>query len=187
MKNLVTTNHPVKLFVIGLILTTLATFLLYQFIPTYNYLSLKSFVYPRVIAAGESFTNADLLLRLGIYNASYWVVVILVYAGFSYLASVRFQRSLLLIHLAVSIAAFICIVCFNSYITGANFFLWEPSDIHILSEESTSSIPRLNGEILFRSSLTSPTSVVGFIFLVIGTACFLVNAGLGLISQKKFT
>lgn len=187
MKNPLTTNQPVKLFVIGLILTTLATFLVYQFIPTYNYLSPKSFVYSRLTFAEESFTNADLLLRLGIYNAGYWVVFVLVYAALLYFTRIRFQESLLIIHFALSIIAFIFIVCLNSWVTDTHLFQWEPSDIKISMEEPTPNLPSLNGEILFRYSLAIPSSLIGLAFLTLGTGCFLVNTSLGLIRQKKFT
>ena len=181
------TIHPVQLFVIGLILTAIATVLLYQFIPTYNYLGIKPFVFPKVITAEETFTNADLLLRLGIYNAGYWVVVVLVYAALLNFTQIRFQKSLLLIHFALSIIAFNFIVWLNRYVTGMHFFQWEPSDIKISMEEPTPKLPPLNGEILVRYSLAIHTSLIGLVFLTLGTGCFLVNAVLGLIRQKKLT
>lgn len=181
------TIHPVQLFMIGLVLTAIATVLLYQFIPTYNYLGIKPFVYPRVITAEETFTNADLLLRLGIYNAGYWVVVVLVYAALLYFTQIRFQKSLLLIHFVLAIAAFICIVCLNRYVTGVHFFQWEPSDIKISMEEPTTNLPPLSRDIVIRYSLAIRTSLIGLAFLALGTGCFLVNAVLGLIRQKKFT
>ncbi len=172
---------PFRLFLIGLILTVTATLLLYQFIPTYNLLGESHFDYPivnenrRLLASELSNTNADILLKLGIYNIAYWLIIILTYSALEHFKRIKFQSSLLKFHFALSIAAFIFIICLNKLVTYTDFFNWAPSDIYISSNTSNYDKAQLSKNVLFFNSLTSPTALAGFVFLALGTGCFLIN------------
>ena len=182
-----TTDRPYRLFIIGLLTTTTLTLLLYKFIPTYNLLGGRWTIYPpgqtnpQLVTNGESYTNTDILLKLGIYNFVYWSIFILIYTALPHLTRIRFQSIYLKFHFASSILAFVFIICLNNKVTFAStYFNSEPSNIYISSDLSKYDISQLNREFQFISSLMSTTSLIGIAFLVFGTGLFFVNVNKGL-------
>jgi hypothetical protein len=181
-----TMDKPYRLFIIGLILTTTATLLLYKFIPTYNLLGGQWSVYlpgeatPHA-AKKMSYTNTDILIRLAICNLVYWSVFILTYAGLRHLTRIRFQSRYLKIHFTLSLLAFVFVICLNNKVTFAStYFNSGPSDIYISGELSKFDMSQINSESQFRTSLTSTTSLIGIGCLVLGIGLFLVNINKGL-------
>jgi len=181
------TERPYRLFIVGLLTTTSLTLLLYKFIPTYNLLGGQWTIYnpgqtnPELVTNVESYTNIDILLKLGIYNLVYWSIFILIYTALPHLTRIRFQSTYVKFHFATSILAFVFIICLNSKVTFASTYLNSgPSDIYISADLSKYDISQFNREFQFRSSLISTTSLIGIAFLIFGTGLFFANVNKGL-------
>jgi hypothetical protein len=185
-----TTNRPYRLFIIGLLTTTTLTLLLYKFTPTYNLFGGQWSVYlpgqatAQAVTDNMRYTNTDILITLGIYNLVYWSFVSLAYAGLQHLTRIRFQSRDIKVHFTLSLLAFVFVICLNNKVTFVStYFNSGPSDIYISGDLSKVDMSQINNLIQFRTSLTSPTSLIGIGFLVLGMGLFLVNIYKGL---KRF-
>ena len=181
------TDRPYRLFIIGLLTTTTLTLLLYKFIPTYNLLGEQWTIYtpgqttPELVTNVKSYTNIDILLKLGICNFVYWSIFSLIYTALPHLTRIRFQSTYLKFHFASSILAFVFIICLNNKVTFASTYLNSgPSDIYISADLSKYDISQFSRAFQFRSSLISTTSLIGIAFLVFGTGLFFANINKGL-------
>lgn len=182
------TDRPYRLFIIGLLTSVAATVLLYVFIPTHNLLGGQWSVYlpgkalPQPATDMMIYTNVDILVRLGVYNMVYWAFISLAYAGLHHLTRIRFQNIGLKIHFALSLLAFVFVICLNNKVTFAStYFDSEPSDIYVSGDLSKVDISLINREIQFRASLTNLTTLIGIGFLGLGSVIFLfgILKGLG--------
>ncbi|NBW36849.1 MAG: hypothetical protein EBR30_17845 [Cytophagia bacterium] len=181
-------NKPYSLFILGLVLTTIATLILYKIIPTYNLLGGQWLIYPqgetspKTLVDEISYTNTKFLIRLGIYNSVYWLFFLLVYIGLQYFAKIRVQMRYIKVHFILSLLAFLFIICLNDKITFAStYFNTGASDIYISSDLPEIDMAQMSSDIQFMSSLTSSTSLIGMALLVSGIGIFFV----GLIMEVK--
>lgn len=180
------TDRPYRLFIIGLILTATATVLLYELLPNYNLLGGQWTIYlpghatPQVFTDKESYNNTDILLELGVYNLAYWSICILIYTALTHITRIRFYRRHINFHFALSVLAFVFIICFNDRITFADIFRPEPSAIYISAEAIKFDFSQFDRELLFKGALTKPTSLIGIALLTFGNGLFLMNINKGL-------
>jgi hypothetical protein len=181
------TDRPYRLFIVGLLITTTATVLLYKFIPTYNLIGGQWSLYlpghslNQAVTDKMSYTNTEILIRLGICNLVYWSFISLTYGGLQHLSRIRFQSSDLKIHFTASLLAFVFVICLNNKVTFASsYFNWGHSDIYISGDLPKVDMSLYNSEAQFRASLTSLTSLIGIGFLALGNGHFLININRGL-------
>ena len=175
-------TKPYRLFIIGLIITTITTFLLYKFLPKYNLLDGQSLIYlpgqssPQTTTNNQIYTNIDILFKLGTYNFIYWTVLVA-----SYLAAIKinFSKNFVNAHFILSIIGFLLIICLNKSITLTDFYSVK-SDIYVSADVSEADKITLDKKMIFNNSLTNSTSLLGIFALGIGMLTLLINFNKGL-------